>query len=70
MSIPKWLQIAHDQVFSCGAFVVSEVMPMIDFDKSSGENQPSKRPTVKPARQCGRSKCLTAIRPRRSAAER
>ncbi len=39
MSIPKWLQIAHDQVFSCGAFVVSEVMPMIDFDKSSGENR-------------------------------
>ncbi len=39
MSIPKWLQIRHDQVFSCGAFVVSEVTPMIDFDKSSGENR-------------------------------
>jgi len=39
MSIPKWLQIGHDQVFSCGAFVVSEVTPMIDFDKSSGENR-------------------------------
>lgn len=39
MSIPKWLQITHDQVFSCGAFVVSEVTPMIDFDKSSGENR-------------------------------
>jgi len=39
MSIPKWLQLTHDQVFPCGAFVVSEVMPMIDFDKSSGENR-------------------------------
>jgi len=39
MSIPKWLQLSHEQVFSCGAFVVSEVMPMIDFDKSSGENR-------------------------------
>lgn len=39
MSIPKWLQIGHDQVFSHGAFVVSEVTPMIDFDKSSGENR-------------------------------
>ena len=39
MSIPKWLQIGHDQVFSFGAFVVSEVTPMIDFDKSSGENR-------------------------------
>lgn len=39
MSIPKWLQIGHDQVFSCGAFLVSEVTPMIDFDKSSGDNR-------------------------------
>jgi hypothetical protein len=39
MSIPKWLQISHDQVFSFGAFLVSEVTPMIDFDKSSGENR-------------------------------
>ncbi|MGB5794423.1 MAG: plasmid replication, integration and excision activator [Mycolicibacter algericus] len=39
MSIPRWLQLSHDQVFPCGAFVVSEVMPMIDFDKSSGENR-------------------------------
>jgi hypothetical protein len=39
MSIPKWLQIGHDQVFSLGAFLVSEVTPMIDFDKSSGENR-------------------------------
>lgn len=39
MSIPKWLQITHDQVFSCGAFVVSEVTPMIDFNRSSGENR-------------------------------
>ncbi len=39
MSIPKWLQLGHDQVFSCGAFVVSEVTPMIDFEKSSGENR-------------------------------
>lgn len=39
MSIPKWLQIAHEQVFPCGAFVVSEVTPMIDFDKSSGDNR-------------------------------
>jgi len=39
MSIPKWLQIGHDQVFSLGAFLVSEVTPMIDFDKSSGNNR-------------------------------
>jgi hypothetical protein len=39
VSIPKWLQIGHDQVFSLGAFLVSEVTPMIDFDKSSGENR-------------------------------
>lgn len=39
MSIPKWLQIGHDQVFGCGAFIVSDVTPMIDFDKSSGENR-------------------------------
>lgn len=39
MSIPKWLRVGHDQVFSLGAFLVSEVTPMIDFDKSSGENR-------------------------------
>ena len=39
MSIPKWLQVEHDQVFSFGAFLVSEVTPMIDFDKSSGDNR-------------------------------
>ncbi|WP_100470539.1 plasmid replication, integration and excision activator [Mycobacteroides abscessus] len=39
MSIPKWLQIGHDQVFALGAFLVSKVTPMIDFDKSSGENR-------------------------------
>lgn len=39
MSIPKWLQISHDQVFSLGAYLVSEVTPMIDFDKSSGDNR-------------------------------
>ncbi|OBK24392.1 plasmid replication, integration and excision activator [Mycobacterium asiaticum] len=39
MSIPKWLQVGHAQVFSLGAFLVSEVTPMIDFDKSSGENR-------------------------------
>ena len=39
MSIPKWLQITHDQVFPYGAFLVSEVTPMIDFDKSSGDNR-------------------------------
>lgn len=39
MSIPKWLQVGHDQVFSYGAFVVSAVSPMIDFNKSSGDNR-------------------------------
>jgi hypothetical protein len=39
MSMPKWLQITHDRVFPYGAFLVSEVTPMIDFDKSSGENR-------------------------------
>ncbi|MBS4727539.1 plasmid replication, integration and excision activator [Mycobacterium sp. SM1] len=39
MSIPKWLHLTHDQVFPYGAFLVSEVTPMIDFDKSSGDNR-------------------------------
>lgn len=39
MSIPKWLQLDHDQVFALGAFLVSEVTPMTDFDKSSGEHR-------------------------------
>jgi hypothetical protein len=39
MSVPKWIRIGHEQVFSYGAFLVSEVTPMIDFDKSSGENR-------------------------------
>jgi hypothetical protein len=39
MSIPKWLQVGHEQVFSFGAFLVSEVTPMIDFDRSSGDNR-------------------------------
>lgn len=39
MSIPKWLHLSHDQVFPYGAFLVSEVTPMIDFDKSSGDNR-------------------------------
>lgn len=39
MSIPKWLQLGHEQVFALGAFLVSDVTPMIDFDKSSGENR-------------------------------
>ncbi|MEB3062492.1 plasmid replication, integration and excision activator [[Mycobacterium] zoologicum] len=39
MSIRKWLQIGNDQVFSLGAYLVSEVTPMIDFDKSAGDNR-------------------------------
>jgi len=39
MSIPKWLQLGHDQVFALGAFLVSDVTPMIDFERSSGDNR-------------------------------
>jgi hypothetical protein len=39
MSIPKWLQLGHDQVFALGAFLVSDVTPLIDFDKSAGQNR-------------------------------
>ncbi|WP_102146030.1 plasmid replication, integration and excision activator [Mycobacterium hubeiense] len=39
MSMPKWLQIGHEQVFPSGAFLVSEVTPMVDFDKSSGDSR-------------------------------
>lgn len=55
MSIPKWLLIGHDQVFSLGAFLVSEVTPMIDLDTSSHQNrvQARDRATGLPMRQVG-----------------
>lgn len=39
MAIARRLQIGHDAVFPHGAFLVSEVAPVVDFDKSSRENK-------------------------------
>jgi len=39
MSLPKWLKIGHDQAFARGAFLVSEVTPVIDFERSTGDNR-------------------------------
>lgn len=39
MSIPRWIKMAHEQVFPEGAYLVSDVTPVIDFDRSSGENR-------------------------------
>jgi hypothetical protein len=39
MSLPKWLKIGHDQAFAHGAFLVSDVTPVIDFDKSTRDNR-------------------------------
>lgn len=39
MSIPRWIKMAHDQAFPKGAYLVSDVTPVIDFDRSSGENK-------------------------------
>lgn len=39
MSIPRWIKMPHSQAFAQGAFLVSDVTPVIDFDRSSGENR-------------------------------
>ena len=39
MSLPKWLQVGHEQAFPCGAFLVSEVCPVRDFSRSTPDNQ-------------------------------
>ncbi|CPS05497.1 hypothetical protein [Mycobacteroides abscessus] len=39
MSIPRWIKMAHEQAFAQGAFLVSDVTPVIDFDRSSSENR-------------------------------
>ncbi|MGB3684778.1 MAG: plasmid replication, integration and excision activator [Ornithinimicrobium sp.] len=39
MAIAKRLQVKHEDVFAHGAFVVSEVSQVLDFDASTRENK-------------------------------
>ncbi|ORA97886.1 plasmid replication, integration and excision activator [Mycolicibacter minnesotensis] len=39
MAIPRWIEMTHNQAFAQGAFLVSDVTPVIDYDRSSGENR-------------------------------
>lgn len=39
MSVPKWLKVSHHQVFPHRAFVVSDVTPVIDYERSTRENK-------------------------------
>jgi hypothetical protein len=39
MAIARKLKLGHDDVFPNGAFVVSEVTPVFDFDRSTRENK-------------------------------
>jgi hypothetical protein len=39
MAIARKLKISHDEVFPHGAYLVSEVGPVIDFDRSTKENK-------------------------------
>ena len=39
MAISRKLKLGHDDVFPNGAFVVSEVTPVFDFDRSTRENK-------------------------------
>lgn len=44
MAIPKRIEFTHDYVFSSGAYLVSEVRQMNDFDRSTrGEQDPADR---------------------------
>lgn len=38
MAIARKFKISHDEVFSFGAYLVSDVAPMKDFDRSTREN--------------------------------
>ena len=39
MAMPRRLKVDHDDVFPAGAYVVSEVTKMRDFDKSTKDNE-------------------------------
>lgn len=39
MAIARRLQLSHEDVFAHGAYLVSEVAPVIDYDRSSRENK-------------------------------
>ena len=39
MAIARKLKISHDDVFPHGAYLVSEVAPVIDFDRSTKDNK-------------------------------
>ena len=39
MAIARKLKLSHDDVFPNGAFIVSEVAPVFDFDRSTRENK-------------------------------
>lgn len=39
MAIPKRIDFTHDYVFSSGAYLVSEVRQVNDFDRSTKENK-------------------------------
>ncbi|MDO5628804.1 MAG: plasmid replication, integration and excision activator [Mobilicoccus sp.] len=43
MAIPRRLPMSHEQVFPLGAFLVSEVTPVRDFDKSTKDVPVQKR---------------------------
>lgn len=39
MAIARRLKIAHDEVFPHGAYLVSDVEPVVDYDRSTAENK-------------------------------
>ena len=39
MAIARKLKIAHDEVFPHGAYLVSEVTPVVDYDRSTKDNK-------------------------------
>ena len=42
MAIARRFKVSHDEVFPHGAYVVGEVLPVVDFDRSSKENRVQK----------------------------
>lgn len=39
MAVARKLKLGHDEVFPHGAYIVSEVTPVVDFDRSTRENK-------------------------------
>lgn len=39
MAIARRFKITHDEVFPCGAYLVSPVVPVFDFDRSTKDNK-------------------------------